>query len=86
MKLFGSRRTKQREVIKKLNEMSHLIDTELVRGNGKGEREEGRQNAEKKGLPKCVFVHAHVRVYQCMCMNVLSVCPHEGPAEELESV
>lgn len=74
LKLFGSRRTKQREVIKKPNEMSHLIDTELVGGNRKGEREEegakGRQNAEKKGLLKCVFVRAQDRVYQCMCMSV----------------
>lgn len=55
MKLFSSRRTKQKEVIKKQNEMSHLIDIESVRGNGKGEQEEegtakgrGAENAKKK--------------------------------------
>ena len=39
VKLFGSRRTKQSEVIKKQNGVSHLIDTEPDRANRKGERE-----------------------------------------------
>lgn len=60
MKLFGSRRTKKRAVIKKQNGMSQLIDTELARGNRNGEREEAgakrRQNAEKKALLTSVLV------------------------------
>lgn len=34
-------------VIKKQNGMSHLIDTELARGNGKGEQEEERRDETK---------------------------------------
>lgn len=48
MKLFGARRTKQKEVIKKQNGMSHLIDTEPVTGNRKGEKEE-KGTAEGRG-------------------------------------
>lgn len=80
-------------MIKKQNGMSHLIDTEPVRGNRKRDREEegakGRQNAEgKKGLFQHVLVRAHDRVYQCVCVraHTVCVCPHEGPAEKLEIV
>lgn len=66
--------------------MSHLIDTELVRGNRKGEREEegakGRQNVEKKALLKHVFVRAHDRICWCVCMRILGACPHAGSAEK----
>lgn len=76
MKLFGSGRTKEREVIKKQNGMSALIDTELDRGNGKtgarGERGRGDTNCrEKNGTFKFVYV---------------CVPPHGGPAEKLKSV
>lgn len=64
--------------------MSHLIDTELVRGNRKGAREEegakGRQNVEKKSSVKAclctctrqnmsVCVHAHAG-----CVSTRRVC------------
>lgn len=59
-------------MIKKQNGMSHLIDTELVRGNRKGEREEEgakmRQNAEKR-----VFLSVSVRAHVSMCVYVLTV-------------
>lgn len=41
MKLFGTRRTKKRAVIKKQNGMSQLIDTEQAGGNGNGGRDGG---------------------------------------------
>lgn len=66
--------------------MSHLIDTELVRGNRKGEQEEegakGRQNVERKALLKHVFVRAHDRICRCACMCILAVCPHIRSTEK----
>lgn len=72
--------------------MSHLIDTEPVRGNRKGEWEEegarGRQNAGEKKvfLSMCWYVHMTECINACACAHILCVCPHEGPAEKLEIV
>lgn len=50
MKLFGSGRTKEREVIKKQNGMSALMDTKVDRGNGNrgGERRTEQRGDQKK--------------------------------------
>lgn len=81
MKLFGSRRTKPKEVIKKPNGMSHLIDTERVSGNrkGKGREEEWPEKRRKKGLFKlmCEFLCTCVTVYRCMCDCIMCLCPHK---------
>ena len=75
MKLFGSRRTKQREVIKKQNGMSHLIDTELSRGNRKGEESRRRR---REGETKCKEKKVHlVYVGVCLCVHMtecISAC------------
>lgn len=50
-KLFGRRRTRRREVIKKQNGMSHLIETGEIEGGVGGRREGGRERGggEREG-------------------------------------
>lgn len=82
-------------MIKKQNGMSHLIDTEPVRGNRKRDREEegakGRrgdkmQRKKKVFFSMCWYVHMTECINACACAHILCVCPHEGPAEKLEIV
>ena len=64
MKLFGCRRTKKREVIKKQNGMSQLIDIEPVRGNRK--REQGEEGTGKGRRDKVQEKNAG-KIYVCAC-------------------
>lgn len=76
LKLYGSRRTKQKEVIKKQNGMSHLIDKGPVRGNRKGEQ--GRKEQQRGKETKCkekVYLSLYVYVCLCLCLHMwLTVC------------
>lgn len=70
MKLFGSGRTKEREVIKKQNGMSALMDTKVDRGNGnrggRGGRSKGEtKRRERKGTFEIVCVHVCVGAWVC---------------------